>query len=260
MNLLDIIVVSAIAITGIIGLKNGLVKSLVKLIGGLLAVLLAYLLCASAVQLVSELIIIEDLPLNQYIATSLEQQMAEGFIGIPGNENIFTVVPEGGYTESLVAEALTANGVPQILSGLLAPVIMGLVQGSSLSLATYASVALTGILMSALSFLLLFIIISVLLGLLTKLIDKIVNLPIIGIANRLGGMLFGMLKTVLIIWVVLFFASLLGVVSGPVGDLIDSTVVVKFLAEYNPLTSLVANGLDFDKTIADLMQGLQNRG
>ena len=257
MNLLDIIVVAAIAVTGIIGLKNGLVKSLVKLVGGLLAVVLAYLLCASAVQLVSDLIIIEELPLNQYVATTLEQQIADGFVGIPGHENIFTVVPEGGYTQALVADSLTANGLPELLSGLLAPVIMGLMEGSSLSLATYASVALTGIIMSALSFLLLFIIISVLLSQITKLLDKVLSLPIIGIANRLGGMAFGMLKTVLVIWVVLFFASLLGVVSGPVGDLINSTTVVKFLTDYNPLTSLVANGLDFDKTLADLMQALQ---
>lgn len=258
MNLIDIIVLSIVGITGLIGLKNGLVKSLIRLLGGLFAVVLAYFLCGSAVELVSGLVVVEDLPLNLYVAKIIEADISKNFVGIPGFEDIFVSVPDGGYTFENVSASLTANGVPAVLSGVIAPVLVGLMEGSDVALATYASGALAGIIMSAVCFLLIFFIISVLLGQLTKLLDKVFSLPVIGLVNRLGGFLFGVIKSVLIIWVILFFATLLGAVSGPTGALIESTTVVKFLADNNPLTLIVANGFDFEKTVSDLIAGMVN--
>ena len=253
MNIIDIIATAIITITALIGLKNGLVKSLVRLIGGLLSVVLAYLLCQSAVKLLSDLIVMDGLPLDQYVTALIETEITENFVGIPGVEDIFISVPAGGYNFENVSASLTANGIPAVLSGILSPILVGMLEGSQLPLATYAAGALAGIIMSALAFLLMFIIVSVILGQVANLLDKIFSLPLVGIVNRLGGLLFGGLKAVLIIWVVLFFAALVGAVSGPIGTLIDNTVVVKFLAEYNPLTLLVTNGLDIEKTITELL-------
>ena len=257
MSLIDIIVVAILGISSAFGLKNGLVKSLVRLIGGLLSVVLAYLLCQSAVSLLSELLVIEELPLDQYLTKLIEAEISTSFVGPEGAENIFLEVPAGGYNFENVAAALTINGVPALLSGVIAPILVSLMEGSSLSLATYAAAALSGILMSALSFLLLFFIISVILNQIAVLVDKVFSLPVIGIVNRLGGLLFGLIKAVIAIWVVLFIAALIGIVSGPINALIDSTVIVKFLSDNNPLTLLVSNGLNLEQTITDLLGRIQ---
>lgn len=256
MNLIDLVVLVLIGLFALVGLKRGLVKSLVRLIGGVLAVVLAFLLTQSAVTLLSELIVIDGAPLSAVLADMFEEKIAGSFVSPEGIESFFTVVPAGGYTEQNISEALTINGVPALLSGFVAPILLEMVQGSSIALATYVAVALSNVLMTAIAFILLFIIISVLLGLITKLLDKVFNLPVIGLVNRLCGFIFGAIKAVLIVWVVLFLASLLGVVSGPIQGLIDDTVVVKFLSEHNLITTLISSGLDLETAIQDLLAGL----
>lgn len=256
LHAVDIVVIVLIVAFALTGLKNGLVKSLVRLIGGVLAVVLAYFLTSSASGLLSDLIQVEGAPLNQFLAATLEQEIAGNFTGAPGVENIFVAVPDGGYTVANVSSSLTLNGIPAFLSNIIAPVLVDMMQGSTTPLATYAAAALSEIIMSAGAFILLFIIISVILGLITKLLDKIFSLPVIGLVNRLGGLLFGAIKAVLFIWIALFLVSVLGVISAPINELIAGTTVVKFLAEHNLLTMLVSGGLDIEKAISDLLSGI----
>lgn len=253
MGILDIVVLAFIGIFAVIGFSKGFIKSLIGLIGGLLSAVLAYFLCASCVELLNDLVIIEGLPLSEHIEALLVEKISE-FSGAPGAENIFSAVPEGGYTESLITESLTLNGIPAVISSLISPLLVSAMGETALPLSVFLAKIFTSFIMSAIGFLLMFIIISVVLNFVTNIVNKIFSLPIIGVANRLLGLLFGALKAVLLVWVILFFASLVGLVAGPMNDLINGTTFVKFLSDNNVITMLLGNGLNVEETINRIIE------
>lgn len=84
-----------------------------------------------------------------------------------------------------------------------------------------------------------FAVVSLLLGVLVKALDIFSKLPVVNLANHLGGAALGLLKSALIIYVVVWFMYHLRIVLTK--DIVESSTVLKFFATVNPLDLLLKN-------------------
>ena len=78
---------------------------------------------------------------------------------------------------------------------------------------------------------------SLLLGVLVNALDIFSKLPVVNLANHLGGAALGLLKSALIIYVVVWFMYHLHIVL--TRDIVENSTILKFFATVNPLDLLL---------------------
>ncbi len=173
--ILDISVVAIILIFLLIGLKNGMAKTLFSLIKTIVAVVVSILLGQLAAQAIYE----------SFIKTNLISDMEKAINDASGGhldeiENALNQVPNfiinllpnfGIDTSSISSDTNSSQGLANNIESTISPVIV--------------------LILSAICILLIYIIVSLLLKLLDKLISKIVKLPVINGADRILGGVFG---------------------------------------------------------------------
>lgn len=60
---------------------------------------------------------------------------------------------------------------------------------------------------NVISFIIIFIVVIILVHLLAKMIEKVINLTALGIVNKIGGLVFGVLKAAIILSVLIYFMN-----------------------------------------------------
>ena len=90
-------------------------------------------------------------------------------------------------------------------------------------------------------FLIIFIIVRAVLQLLTFVSDIITSLPIIKQCNEVGGVLYGVIKALLIIYAILAIVFFVIFITGKsnISDIISSSYITKFFYENNILLKLI---------------------
>ena len=209
--ILDVIIVAIIALNVYLCYKKGLVNLAVGLIAVFAAIILSVLFYKPVTN-----IIIEN--------TQFDETIEKAII-----ENFSAYVPEGaqvGYTgilsylETEVGNAVnkTQNEVVYESAGAIAVKVINLI-----------------------SFIVIFTVVRVALFALTFIADAITSLPILKQLDDVGGILYGLIKALLIIYVVLavvFFIANLSA-NATIADAISSSYVTKFFYEHNILLNIL---------------------
>ena len=209
--ILDIILVAIIALNVFICYKKGLVKLAVGLIAVLVSVILAVLLYKPVSN-----IIINDTELDEKIKSAI----TENFV----NEEETTEETEDNgfmkYIEKYVEDPVnkTKNEIVIEASGVIATKLIDIIAMVSI-----------------------FIVARLVLILLTFVTDMITSLPILKQFNELGGILYGLIKALLIIYVLLAIAFFIVYTTGSTGlaDAIANSFITKFFYNNNLLLSIL---------------------
>ena len=209
--ILDIILVAIIALNVFICYKKGLVKLAVGLIAVLVSVILAVLLYKPVSN-----IIINNTELDEKIKSAI----TENFV----NEEETTEETEDNgfmkYIEKYVEDPVnkTKNELVIEASGVIATKLIDIIAMVSI-----------------------FIVARLVLILLTFVTDMITSLPILKQFNELGGILYGLIKALLIIYVLLAIAFFIVYTTGSTGlaDAIANSFITKFFYNNNLLLSIL---------------------
>ena len=209
--ILDIILVAIIALNVFICYKKGLVKLAVGLIAVLVSVILAVLLYKPVSN-----IIINNTELDEKIKSAI----TENFV----NEEESTEETEDNgfmkYIEKYVEDPVnkTKNEIVIEASGVIATKLIDIIAMVSI-----------------------FIVARLVLILLTFVTDMITSLPILKQFNELGGILYGLIKALLIIYVLLAIAFFIVYTIGSTGlaDAIANSFITKFFYNNNLLLSIL---------------------
>lgn len=209
--ILDIILVAIIALNVFICYKKGLVKLAVGLIAVLVSVILAVLLYKPVSN-----IIINNTELDEKIKSAI----TENFV----NEEETTEETEDNgfmkYIEKYVEDPVnkTKNEIVVEASGVIATKLIDIIAMVSI-----------------------FIVARLVLILLTFVTDMITSLPILKQFNELGGILYGLIKALLIIYVLLAIAFFIVYTIGSTGlaDAIANSFITKFFYNNNLLLSIL---------------------
>lgn len=102
------------------------------------------------------------------------------------------------------------------------------------------------VLSSVVAFAIIFVLMIIVLSLLTALLDLIFNLPILRGANVLLGFVLGTAEAVLFACVLAAVMSVLATALGAIDpgsfgtDVVEDTIICKFLTEHNPLNGMIS--------------------
>ena len=209
--ILDIIIVAIIAANIFICYKKGLVKLAV----GLIAVVAAIILSVILYKPVSNIII-----KNTGIDKKIENVIIENFSADTSNGGETKYVGVIDYLEKYANDAVTKtqNEIVHETAGTMA-------------------VKITNVMV----LLAIFIIVRAVLVLLTLVSDAITSLPLIKQCNEVGGIVYGIIKALLVVYILLAIVFLIVLISGnsTISDMISSSYITKFFYENNILLNII---------------------
>ncbi len=209
--ILDIILVAIIALNIFICYKKGLVKLAVGLIAFAAAIILALILYKPVSSLIIE---------NTEIDENIEQAIINNFSGDTQENEEVRYVSVLDYLQKYVDDAVnkTQTEIVTQTAGMMAVKIINVV-------------VLIGI----------FIIVRAVLVLLTFISDIITSLPILKQFNEVGGILYGAIKALLIIYVVLaiVFLIICYTNNSTISEAINSSYITRFFYDHNLLLNII---------------------
>ena len=209
--ILDIILVAIIALNIFICYKKGLVKLAVGLIAVAAAIILALILYKPVSNLIIE---------NTEIDENIEQAIINNFSGDTQENEEVRYVSVLDYLQKYVDDAVnkTQTEIVTQTAGMMAVKIINVV-------------VLIGI----------FIIVRAVLVLLTFISDIITSLPILKQFNEVGGILYGAIKALLIIYVVLAIVFLIICYknNSTISEAINSSYITRFFYDHNLLLNII---------------------
>ncbi len=209
--ILDLVILGIILLNIFICYKKGLVKLAVGLVAVLVSTILALLLYKPVSNLIIE---------KTEIDNKIENAIIENFTTKQDNE---VEVDDSGfmkYIEQYVDDTVnkTKNEIVTEAAGTIAVKVINI-----------------GVII------LIFVVARLILILLTFITDLITELPIIKQFNEIGGVLYGVVKALLIIYVILAIAFFLVYVTGNVtiSEAISSSYITKFFYNNNILLNII---------------------
>ena len=209
--ILDLVILGIILLNIFICYKKGLVKLAVGLVAVLVSIILALLLYKPVSNLIIE---------KTEIDNKIENAIIENFTAKEDNE---AEVDDSGfmkYIEQYVDDAVnkTKNEIVTEAAGTIAVKVINI-----------------GVII------LIFVVARLILILLTFITDLITELPIIKQFNEIGGVLYGIVKALLIIYVILAIAFFLVYVTGnaTISEAISSSFITKFFYNNNILLNII---------------------
>lgn len=209
--ILDVIIVAIVVLNIFICYKKGLVKLAVGLIAVLAAIILALILYKPVSN-----IIIKSTDIDEKI----ENAIINNFSADTNGNGEVRYVGILDYLEKYVDDAInkTQNEIVYETAGTMAIKIVN-------------TAVLLGI----------FLIVRIVLQLLTFVSDIITSLPIIKQFNEVGGVLYGIAKAILIIYVILaiLFFVIFATENATISNAIADSFITKFLYEHNLLLNIL---------------------
>lgn len=204
MLLIDLIVLGIIALSAFIGYKQGLIKSAIKILSFFIAIAVALVLYKPVANIVIEKTTIDDKISNTIVENiSLEEQNKDE------ESNVKNIIPD--------AIVKTTNGT-----------INEMAQTLSTKIVEICVV------------LILYILVRIALRFISALADLVAKLPIIKQFNKLGGLIYGFVKGIFMVYVLLAILYLLSpLINKDTINKIDGTTLTKFMYNNNLITNII---------------------
>lgn len=234
--IIDIIIVAIIALSAFLAYKKGLIGTLFSLLGTVVAVVLSVVLCTPVSGVIDSSVV--NPAVKSYIvkvvdSTSIGKTYEEILAGGDAIADKIQQMPEslksvldvaGIDSQKIVSAAQSGVSVDEIISDIAAPISMTISR----------VVSLVG----------LFIILFIGLWVVSRLMTAVFSLlPIGKTFNTVGGLVFGIARGLLIVFVIATLFTALSKGVDPNGNnifsnkTIENTYVLKTVADYNPITS-----------------------
>lgn len=195
---LDIIVVLLIAISVLLGIIRGFVKSITKLIGSIARLVIAFFLCQPFAKLLQNIFRFDD-----KIMTKIDL-WAEG---LSPNFTINLVGMNEYQLDAAITGGLSDSSIPKIFRGMfknfinLSPENINSYQNITIS--DLIASSLTNVIMVAIAFVVLYFIVWLVVFLLNKVVDTAIkDKPILKNTNRILGAVVGLVKSFVVIFIV----------------------------------------------------------
>ena len=202
--ILDLIVVLIVALFTFIGYKQGLIKTAIKITSFFIAIIVALVLYKPVSTLIIGSTTIDD---------KIESTIIE------------KITPEGMNPED---EASETTKIPQ-----------GFIKEANNSIKDTAK-TITVKIIELCTVLVLYIIARIVLKFIAALGDLIAKLPILKQFNKLGGTVFGALKGLLIVYIILAIIYLISpLLKENTTKKIDESILIKFMYNNNVITKLI---------------------
>lgn len=210
---LDIIIVALIVIGAFIGYRKGLVGILVSLIGTIAAIILAFLL-----------------------QTPVANSLYNGGIG----QMVETTVQE--TITNALEENLQKNEGNADTQSFYSKIIENVTGSEQVE---NVSKELTMSVLKGISFFVIFFVVILITYILQMILNIVVKLPLVGVANNVGGILAGALKVIVKVYVILAIVYCLsGVIKIDfVDNLINSSTITKLMYNNNVIVSVIFKGV-----------------
>ena len=200
----DIIIVAIIALSAFIGYKQGLVKVAIKIASFFIAIIIALILYKPVSN-----IIINNTQIDDNIQNSIIEK----------------ITPEGLTKEDKVTSEVN-----------LTTKIVDTTNNSIENIANQFTVKLIEIVV----LLLIYIIAKIILKFITALADLIAKLPILKQFNETGGLIYGLIKGTVIVFIVLGILLLCEPLIGTtVSDILQTSIIAKIIYNNNILINII---------------------
>ena len=219
MNTLTIIVLVIFVVCILIGFKRGLVKSVVKIIFAGVSLMLAYFLTPLISNVLVENTEIDDYFQNRIYTTikesveehirdelkeadlGVEQAVVDEMVGIALNTELtknqqIDMLYEIEVPE-FVRDALVENNYDEMHKDL----------GAN-SFYEYIAIYIARMIVNAIAFVITFIIVGLVFCIVYLILAVVVELPVISGINRFGGIIFGVMQSLVIVWLIFAVAGL----------------------------------------------------
>ena len=178
--IVDLIIVGIIALCAILGYFRGLTKSLLKIVSFVLALVIAFVLFKPI-----SLLIINHTQIDDNIQKAIEEKMV-GFVD---------------QTSGNVEEAMRENSsIPEVMTKYIQEAVAEN-KGNTEEAAKQAAKSVADIIINAGTWILVFILARVILIFAKSILELIVKLPVIKQMDKIGGVFYGILEGLVIIYV-----------------------------------------------------------
>ena len=183
----DLVLVSIIVASTIYGYSKGLVGVLYKIIAFFASLIIVFILYGAVAQF-----IVNNTQLDEKLASAIETNLSGAQIDDSGNiiANEETNIPENviNFANSLIRDAIETKKAETV---------------------AFIAKELSIFMIKLGTMIVIFIVSNLLLWLLRSVLEIVANLPVIRLFNKSGGIIYGVIKGFLIIYVLLAIASLL---------------------------------------------------
>ena len=202
---IDLTVIGLIALFTFIGYKQGLVKAAIKILSFFIAIIIAFVLYKPV-----SLIVINNTNIDDKIKNTIVENVK---IDEKDNTEQSNVIKDN-LTNKIIAGA--NNTVEEVSNSFTVKLIEIAVM------------------------LLLYIVTRIILRFISKLSDLITKLPIIKQINKTGGVIYGLIKGILIVYAILAIIYLISpMVNSNLFNAIDSTIIAKEIYNNNILLTII---------------------
>ena len=198
----DIGIVVIVALSTFLGYKKGLIGVAFKIISFLIAIILAFVLCKPVSSYIMQQTIIDD-KIEETIENALRNKQVES--------------PQ---------EQSNTIGIPEVITDYIQKEITNATVQAQNQVATVVAQNVTVTAINAISFIAIFIILKIVLLVLKLFSEQLANFPIIKQFNKLGGIIYGVLRGLFIIYL------LLGIVSFMAPMLVENRILVTITNSY----------------------------
>ena len=202
--LIDILVCLFIFITIYINSKKGLIEVAYKIVAFFIAIIISLILFKPISAL-----LINNTNIDEYV-----------------NNYVVSTIDKDSNEEK--TENKENNSIPKIFDNA--------INSAKKETTQAVSSSITNIVINIISFIAVFIITRIILIFLHIFSEAIGNLPLIKQFNHIGGLLYGLLKSVIIIFIILALVSVLPLTS--LQETIGSTIITRTLYNINPILLL----------------------
>lgn len=217
MNIFGIIVIVIFFVFGIIGYIRGFFRSAFKLVLTAFSFVLAYLLAPLLATLIIDNTNLDDIveqKIYAQIERVVEEKAKKAVSDISNNEQIEEL------KENILNQDLTIDDQVKFIKDLELPNYIQdtLIENNNNAIKEtlgvnnfykYISSYIARMIINGLSFMFISLIFRIMLGILPYLLAIIERLPIVGGLNRLGGLIFGLVEGLIIVWIAFVIVALI---------------------------------------------------
>ena len=229
--ILDIIIIAVILLCVIMAYRKGLVEVAFRLISFILAIILSFTLYIPVANA-----IIENTEIDEKIKETIEQTIKKEDLTVEQEES--TTTDNADTVETTQTEK---EKMPDIITNYISKTITEAAETAKDNLAEVVATNLSITAIKIVTLIVLFIVIRIILSILKIIINAIASLPVINSANKIGGIIYGLLEALLIIYVALAIAMAISTITGNTNILayINESTIGKMMFNNNIVLKII---------------------
>lgn len=254
MNILSFFVVIIFLICMIIGYKHGLFRTVIKLVFTGVSLLLAYFLAPAVSNIIIANTSIDDY-FYQKIYNAIEstvrknvEQTLDDSLSISSEkavDELTSIAMKTNPSKSRQIDIINEMDVPNFIKTALLDNNHGQarIDFGVNTFYEYISIYISYMIVNALAFTITFSLIMLLFGIINLILALAVQIPIVNGINRFGGLMFGVIEALLIVWIL--FVSIAIFSDTQVGvwayEQIESSKILTFIYDKNVFMNVITN-------------------